>query len=1083
MRTNTYTPSININRDIDSKFKYLPTRNTQSVFNQIISNYHKGSRSFSIIGSYGTGKSAFIIAMEQSLLRKKNIYDASLLFDNQQNFEFINIVGEHTSLISSITKRFGIETSELSTGDIVSTIDEYCKQNSNRVLVLVIDEFGKFLEYAARNNPEKELYFIQQLAEMVNDKSKEILFLTVLHKNFNAYSLELTSTQIDEWNKVKGRLVELNFNEPVEQLLYLAAEKINDLEKFPKDDKRIKPIHEVIISAKLFPMRDYDSFSFAQKIYPLDLLSASILTLSLQEYAQNERSLFSFIENDDEFGLFKFDSKSNPFYNIACVYDYLNFYHFSFLSTKYNPHLNQWNSIKHSIEKVEAVFEVEADDAIKIVKTIGLLNLFSKKGGIIDNFFIEVYGKNALGVSDPNNVLEKLVAHKILHFTKYDRRYKILNGTDLDFELAINDAGQLIERIKDITQHLNKHFSFPVISAKRISYERGTPRFFNFWISDEPIHIVPKDEIDGIINLVFNKDLLESTIQKESKKSQQAILYGWYTNTEKIEDTIFEIEKISKVISRNSGDAIAVQELNIILAHYKNLLNYYVIENLYTNDGSIKWYFQGNEMRLNNQREFNQLLSDICNQVYTFTPIFKNELVNKSRISGTISSARRKLLSKLLVGEEKIDFGFEEEKFPPEKTIYLAMIKATGMYDFVDSKAILRQPREESFLTLWDTSCEFLNQTLTVKKSVQDFIEILKRKPFKLKQGFIDFWIPIFLIANKNDFALFGKDKITGEITYIPILSDEVFDLINKSPQNYLIKKFDFTESKKQLFNKYREILNQIEQNNISNKTFIETLRPFLVFYNSLPEYAKKTKQLSKTSISLRDAIVNSTDPEEAFFSDFPLALGFEPDDLSNDDKKLEEFTLLLRESIHEINSAYDRLVNEVESFINQEVLGERLDFPNNKELLQLRYKKLKKDLIKPKQKVFYNRIVTVLNDRKSWINSICQVCIGKSLENITDEEISKLKYEILENIRELDNYTELSKNEIDPDREEIIKLEVTSFLKGLSKKIIRIPKSKIEKINTLEKSFKTQLKANDKSFNIALLTKLLQDELNDEKN
>jgi len=45
----------------------------------------------------------------------------------------------------------------------------------------------------------------------------------------------------------------------------------------------------------------------------------------------------------------------------------------------------------------------------------------------------------------------------------------------------------------------------------------------------------------------------------------------------------------------------------------------------------------------------------------------------------------------------------------------------------------------------------------------------------------------------------------------------------------------------------------------------------------------------------------------------------------------------------------------------------------------------------------------------------------------------------------------------------------------------VRIPKSKIDKFSILENSFKKQLKVNDKTFNIALLTKLLQNELNNE--
>lgn len=36
----------------------------------------------------------------------------------------------------------------------------------------------------------------------------------------------LTEVQRQEWNKVKGRFQEIVFNEPVEQLLYLAARRI-----------------------------------------------------------------------------------------------------------------------------------------------------------------------------------------------------------------------------------------------------------------------------------------------------------------------------------------------------------------------------------------------------------------------------------------------------------------------------------------------------------------------------------------------------------------------------------------------------------------------------------------------------------------------------------------------------------------------------------------------------------------------------------------------------------------------------------------------------------------------------------------
>ena len=77
-----------------------------------------------------------------------------------------------------------------------------------------------------RTTRKNELYFIQQLAEYVNDQRKNIFFITTLHQGFNGYSRNLTKTQQNEWDKVKGRLKEITFNEPVEQLLFLASERL-----------------------------------------------------------------------------------------------------------------------------------------------------------------------------------------------------------------------------------------------------------------------------------------------------------------------------------------------------------------------------------------------------------------------------------------------------------------------------------------------------------------------------------------------------------------------------------------------------------------------------------------------------------------------------------------------------------------------------------------------------------------------------------------------------------------------------------------------------------------------------------------
>ena len=54
--------STNIERDSSAQIDYIVTKNTNDVFDKIDFNHSKGQNSFTIIGSYGTGKSSFLWA-------------------------------------------------------------------------------------------------------------------------------------------------------------------------------------------------------------------------------------------------------------------------------------------------------------------------------------------------------------------------------------------------------------------------------------------------------------------------------------------------------------------------------------------------------------------------------------------------------------------------------------------------------------------------------------------------------------------------------------------------------------------------------------------------------------------------------------------------------------------------------------------------------------------------------------------------------------------------------------------------------------------------------------------------------------
>ncbi|OXG00670.1 hypothetical protein B0A63_08780 [Flavobacterium johnsoniae UW101] len=1064
-----FSTSTNIIRDTDRELTYIPTPNAIRISNQISNDFKQGTRSFNIIGSYGTGKSSFLWAVEQTLKKNKAYFGLNLLADPK--IDFIKIIGEYQSLKQSFCDFLQIKNDKDAVENIFSEIFNryYQLGNKSPLLFVVIDEFGKFLEYASQNDPEKELYFIQQLAEFTNNSDHNIVLLTTVHQNFDAYAINLDSAQRQEWTKVKGRFKEITFNEPVEQLLYLASEHIEEKQSAVKKEKNVNDIVNLLTQSKAFNINEDYVKEIAKKLYPLDAISAYVLTLSLQKYGQNERSLFSFLESTDHTGLYQHSILSDSFYSVSEVYDFLMHNYFSFLNSRYNPDFGAWKSIRTSLEKAGTLFDHNLSDYEKIIKTIGLLSINAQSGSFINRDFLVAYAERSLNISNALKIIENLELKKIVLYRNYNNRYILFEGTDLDIPTALYEAGNKIDDITDVVTLLNKNYSLPPVLAKRAMFETGTPRLFEYKISSHPISLKPEGEVDGFINLIFNESDILTDIEKVSFENQEAILYCYYLNSKEIKDLLFEIEKTRKVIEENPDDKVAVTELKNIVLHQRNLLNHKIQNSLFGEKASVIWIFSGQKKEIKSQKEFNSFLSQICKTVYSKTPYFNNELVNKHRISTSIHTAKRNYYRALANDWDIPQLGFSADKFPPEKTIYLSLLENNGIQLCNDNSSNLVQPHDENgFHSLWQASVEFLDSAKASKRRISDFIEVLSNKPFKLKQGFIDFWVPSFLFIKRDEYALFNE-KI-----YTPTINEDILELIAKVPKDFEVKSFALEGVKLDIFNSYRKFLNIDSNNNGSAQTFIETIKPFLVFYRALPDYSKETKRLSKESLAIREAIANSKDPEQSFFEDFPTALGYSVSKIQKDRSELQHFIIQLQDSIKEIRNCFDELVNRFESFLQDKYFDQPLAFEDYQAKFQKRYKNLHRHLLLNSQKSFVQRLDSQIEDKKAWLNSLAQSLMGKSLEKFKDEDELLLYDKFSDMILSLDSLNRISMVKFNEEKEIAIDLQINSFGEGMTNKIIRLPKGKTKDVNVLEEKIKEML-SKDKSIDLAAVTAVLK--------
>jgi hypothetical protein len=1073
--------STNIVRDANSSLDYIVTKNANEVYDRIIYNYGRNQHAFTIIGSYGTGKSTFLWALEKHMKGEvKFAKPVNGEFKGINKFDFVRIVGDSSSLKERFCEAFGFTNlKDASNKAILREFDDLYQDISRRkhALVILVDEFGKHLEFIAKANPD-EMYFIQELAEYCNDSKKDILLISTLHQNFSVYSKGLSKAQRSEWDKVRGRFIDIAFDEPVEQLLYFAAKRLE--EHFVPNNfrKNYNTAVQLILDSQLLGK----SFSLKQgeleKLYPLDPLAADILTRSLQRYGQNERSLFTFLDSPEL--KWKIDSES-PF-TVADCFDYLTANLQSEIEDgEKNPFKPQWKAAILALEKAEFIFDNDYLEASNVIKLICLANIFSNSVGTLDDATIIGYSETILKVKDGKQILDKLKSQRIIKFSNHRSKYNFIEGTDVDIEQELIDAAKYVDYDFDLVSRIESYFEFSIIPAKRIQFQTGTPRFFAFRFYTEipPNLSQPEGEIDGYINLIFSKKRIEASLRSEIQNYPANQLFVLFKEIDQIRETLFEIDKINYVIGKFSDDKVALRILNEEKLFKNNQLKDSVEGALFSGSSKITWIWNdqidslsAQKRKIHSYRDLNRLLSDAAEVTFSSTPVYRNEMVNKEFLSSPILTARKALIRQMINNGDQKDLNFDPKTFPPEKTIYLSFLKNTGIHRENGNQAYFDEPSDKSFFPIWQTSNELLASSKDSKIPVADFIKELKTGSFKLKQGFIDFWLPIFLIIKKEEYSLYYED---GE--YIPLLTPDVMDLVYKHPTKYFVKTLSAAGVQGDYLAFYKELTGYNESNIKGLKTsYITIYSNFLRFYRGLEDYSKKTKNLPKTAIGIRTAIATASDPETALFQNIPEALGYFG--LEKNDKRLQNFLNDLQQSIRQIRGAYDQLIDSLEREISERLLFNVSSFDSFKEQIVNRFGTVNRNLImNDSLRIFYTRVVSPLDVKKAYWESLCDATLGKKLDKLTDEEIPMFIDRLKSNFEALQDLSELHGFNLS-EGDNVFQVSITDKTgASRTKKNIIVTNEQLKKAKDLEKELTALLSSNEEVNKVALLS-LLEKEL-----
>lgn len=1099
-----YIRSTNLERDFsnpESVEGYIPSGRTVDLIERIFSSFERENshRAWTITGPYGTGKSSFahlvscLTAPSQSPIRKKAVQVLSssdaytpslqnLLVSSSESNGLVRAIAtagnEPISLTILRALRRGVDdfwaTAKGRKPAVIAQLTELEAKASDvdvepkRVLelvrevalasktglLLIVDELGKNLEYSAQNPYSGDLYIVQQLAELpAGAKDPRVFFIGLLHQAFSEYAHSLSQAERKEWGKVQGRFEDVPFSASASEMVNLVGHAIDSkLTKSinSKVEKLANDWHSVLTKAQVTSFSDSEMI---QRIYPLHPLTALLLPIICSKYAQNDRSMFSFLTSEEPHSLLEFLRRTNlngalpASLKLAHLYDYFVDAVGSGLYSR--PQLQRWIEIQGRIAEANNL----SPEQTSALKSIGMLNLAASSGSLraskrlvclslIDDPVSKQENKRV------NQVIDQLISLGHVTYRRQADELRIWQGSDFDIDSAIETAIQ--EENRETYELLRSSLPLRPIVAQRHSYQKGTLRYFAaHYVSsfDELGELEAEDPTaDGIIAYWVNS--IEPSDVPDLTPGGKPLVVLESRNLSKLSRAVFELaalRKIAKNAPELRTDGVARKEVRHRLHYATNVLQMNLSACFDYSETNI--WSQGNQVVIDTVAEFKAHLSEVCDSVYCDSPVLWNELINRRELTSQGSKARREVIEAMILNGHQERLGFEGNG--PETSIYASVLGSTGIHRCKQGEWLFSAPSEPGLVPIWNAIKDFSFGAVKAPKSIDELYAHLAHRPIGAKSGIIPVLFAAFILTHSEEVCIY-KDG-----SFIPVVGPEHFELLVKNPARFAIKYFSTSGLRAQVFKQLEDLLVRQDarsiQSSARNTSLLAVVKPLVQFSRKLPDYTKQTKFVSIPSVKVRNALANAKEPDELLFNDIPRALGL--DAISVDKKANEAEAHALRErlleSLRELQLCYDNLLSECKSLL---VAAFKAEEATLRSALQARCERLKFICAKSRFESFIINAVEDEIDDRTWLERILMVIADKPVEAWTDIDKSLFDTKLGDFARHFRNFEALQKDlqESPGDNFEATRITVTHPSGRETNKVVWLDKAKTSEVDRL---------------------------------
>ncbi len=710
-------------------------------------------------------------------------------------------------------------------------------------IVLVFDEFSKYLEGHGKENFSKDMKILQDMCELANcSREFKLHAILVAHKSIHEYGKVIGKTVKDAFRGVEGRLREVRFYVTARNHYELIADTLvkkepGFSEKFARFKVRtgygeiLKKSYALPCFSSLF--QEYGQYQevMGQGCFPLLPVCAYILLYISEKVAQNERTIFTFLTSREQGSLPRILEKAEePWVGADAVYGYFKNL---FRENSDQPKIhNEWLKAEYALKHAKTLQEK------KIIKAMALLRMLRQEDELPA---VDVTIRLSLGMEEHifQQAMEGLKQKEIVMFRSSHGIYAFKNNIGLNVEKELMAELAKLPANFPVCKFLYQASELQYILPKQHNQERNMTRYFQyefleakeFFQMGTMQYLFEEKFSDGkILALVSGEEIDKEKVRQKLKELQDGRVvvlvpkepFGSLQQLKKLA-VISAMKKKPKFMEENQ---VLLRELELYEEDIIFEINVSLERDFVPGNSGCHVCYKGEEPRcFGDDGEFNRFLSGICEGYYKFSPAVNHELLNIQHVSGQYLRARNKVVAALLQGEARE----YQNGTSPECMIYRAAFVRTGILDS-------QYKRDAGCSRVLEEIDGFFLSCIGQRNSFLRLYQKLQGKDYGVRKGVLPLFLALRLGLGEGVPVIYLNKK---ELE----INEGVLNRVNDFPENYEL----YLEPESGKTEQYIRVLEQAWRAGgmplAMQGRWVRLMEAMQKWFRSLPKYTMVTRQ------------------------------------------------------------------------------------------------------------------------------------------------------------------------------------------------------------------------------------------------